>query len=550
MNVTLSNKSPRRSSWSVSLGVLSIAILLAASYFLYRANPGLRHLHVENTRLELTPHKLAPRIYILGGLRPSAAYAVETDNGLVLIDSGLDNNATQLKSELSQLGLNWLELRAILITHVHGDHSGGAQYLREMTGAKIYAGENDANALRTGEPRVAFFSTFYMPKSITHPTTVDVELHGGELIDFGNVHFKVLATPGHTHGSICYLMEQRGGPQALFAGDVITKLSGSELSRNGADTPLGTYSAYLGPRYRGSASDYLNSLRQLRNMPVPDLVLPGHPAGDEPPQNATLSQDRWQRILDNGIREMEDVVARYNTDGSDFLDDVPKQLLPDLFYLGEFGGHARYCFFASSKLILVDATGGKGLLEFVRKRLNQLGLGSTKIAAILLASDEVRDEGGLREIVTKWKPQIVAPNTAIETLKKFCPNGTIFRSATDLPALSWFKGAPIPLQGLAYRECAYLLECSGKRVLFTGRIPKKLTPQTLAGFASEVARSPADSQEYLESLERIRGLRPDLWLPGTPTDDQNANLYSNEWDRLINENEKTVRFILSKTRLN
>src|SRR5262245_27992594 len=150
---------------------------------------------------------VVPGVHLLGALSPSAAYAVATSRGLVLVDSGLKPDARLLKEQMERLGLNWRELRAILLTHAHGDHCGGAEQLRAVTGAKVYAGRGDAAVLRAGEPREAFFSTFYMPEDTPHPTAVDVELDGGEQLDFGDTRFQVLATPGHTPGSTCYLLE-------------------------------------------------------------------------------------------------------------------------------------------------------------------------------------------------------------------------------------------------------------------------------------------------------------------------------------------------------
>ena len=75
------------------------------------------------------------------------------------------------------------------------------------TGARVFAGLGDAAVLRAGGPREAVFSTFYRPNDQPHPTTVDVELKGGESIAFGDVTFHALAMPGHTPGSICYLMD-------------------------------------------------------------------------------------------------------------------------------------------------------------------------------------------------------------------------------------------------------------------------------------------------------------------------------------------------------
>ena len=167
---------------------------------------------------------VAPGIFLLGGLSPGAAYAVETSRGLILVDSGLNEDASILKSQLASLGLDWTQVRAVLLTHAHGDHCGGAEHLRTATGAKVYAGQGDAAVLKAGRPREAFFSNFYMPNEIPHATTVDVELKGDETLDFGDTRLLVLATPGHTPGSTCYLME-RAGIRALFAGDVISRFA-------------------------------------------------------------------------------------------------------------------------------------------------------------------------------------------------------------------------------------------------------------------------------------------------------------------------------------
>ncbi|MEK6260400.1 MAG: MBL fold metallo-hydrolase [Planctomycetota bacterium] len=249
---------------------------------------------------------VVPGIHLLGNLGPSAAYVVETSEGLVLIDSGLDSDAQVLKSEMAKLGLDWKRLHAIFLTHVHGDHSGGAEQLRSETGAKVYAGQADATVLRSGESRDAFFGTFKMPDHSPHPTTVDIELEGHETIAFGNARLQALDTPGHTPGSTCYLIE-RAGLRVLFAGDVIVRLG---------DKPLGTYTTYMDPRYRGDAKSYLASLRKLRAITVPDLVLPGHPRASRTPQSPQLTPNQWNAMLDEGIREMEQLLARSETNGS------------------------------------------------------------------------------------------------------------------------------------------------------------------------------------------------------------------------------------------
>jgi glyoxylase-like metal-dependent hydrolase (beta-lactamase superfamily II) len=130
---------------------------------------------------------VVPGVHLLGGLSPSAAYVVETTAGLVLIDSGLDADAHPLNAEMETLELDWRKIVAIALTHAHGDHCGAAQTLREATGARIYAGVGDLPVLEAGEPREAFFNTFYVRDHAPHPTTMDVPLRGGERIELGKL---------------------------------------------------------------------------------------------------------------------------------------------------------------------------------------------------------------------------------------------------------------------------------------------------------------------------------------------------------------------------
>ena len=90
MNEKESFQAPRHGRKSNSLGLLFVALFLAAGHFVYRARVAPRRPRCgRKPRLELTAHTLVPQVHILGGLKPSAAYVVETSQGLVLIDSGL-----------------------------------------------------------------------------------------------------------------------------------------------------------------------------------------------------------------------------------------------------------------------------------------------------------------------------------------------------------------------------------------------------------------------------------------------------------------------------
>jgi hydroxyacylglutathione hydrolase len=516
----------RRRRWI--LGALTLAILSGVVLTAFRWNREEKANAPELLRSE--PVRLVPGIYLLGGLSPAAAYVVETSEGLVLIDSGL--HADLVKREMHALNLDWRRIRAILLTHVHGDHSGGARELRAATGAKIYAGRGDAAILRAGGPRTAYFSTFAMPDPTPAPTPVDVEVDGDTVFTIGAARFTALATPGHTPGSVCYLLE-RGGQRALFSGDIIWSLSDD-------GNPLGDYVAYLSPRYRGNAEAFLATLRRFRALPKPDLLLPGHPSKDPTPQSPSISQERWEKILDSGIADMERLAARYRRDGANFLDGSAKKLLSDLYYLGDFETVAVYGFFASSKFFLVNAPGKQGLSDFVVSRLNKLEVKPATPFAVLLTSGDEQDIGGLADLIERYNPQLLAPPSAWPLIKKHCSAALRLRTPEEMVREKWFEVTPLELTGCGVGSMVYRLSWKNKTVLFSGRIPVKINQTSANLLLRELKSEHGDAAAYRASLQRLRALQPDMWLPAVPVEGQNANLYGDEWRELLARNEKLL----------
>jgi glyoxylase-like metal-dependent hydrolase (beta-lactamase superfamily II) len=526
----------RRTLRSWVVGGLTILILLLALAGSYHWR-GVRQRDARAVELpaalEPYPMTVISGIHLLGGLAPAAAYVVETSEGLVLVDAGLDKQAESVRQQMASLGLDWRQIRAILLTHVHGDHTGGAAYLRAATGARTYAGRGDVTILKAGKPRDAFFSTFWVPPDVDPvPVTVDVPLDDQQIVTLGDVSFQVLASPGHTPGSVCYLV-QRQGRRILFSGDVIWALSPQVR-------PLGTYAAYLAPRYGGNALAYLTTLHRLRAMPVPDLVLPGHPRLNPVPMSPAISQERWEALLDAGIAEMERLQAHYAQDGAGFLDGVPKKLLLDLYYLGDLKDTAVYALVRSSGLFLVNAP-GPGLSDFLRDRLRQVGVGPQAPTGVLLTSGDAESTNGVVELVERYGCQVVASPEAWREIKSICPSGTAFLAADDLPEKGWFDVKVIPLGGRGVGGIGYLLPWRQKAVLFSGRIPMKPGPATARTLWIDLSQLPGGSLEYQAALRRLELIKPDLWLPSLPIDGQNANLYDKDWKDLLDGNAEMLR---------
>ncbi len=478
---------------------------------------------------------VVPGVHLIGGLGPAAAYVVETSDGLVLIDTGLESDAQRLKSEMGRLRLDWKRLRAIFLTHVHGDHCGGAERLRGETGARVHAGQEEVSILAAGKPRDAFFSTFKMPGHAPHPTTVDVPLRGGETLTFGEVQFQVLNTPGHTTGSTCFLMQRRGR-RILFSGDVIFRLG---------DKPLGTYSAYLAPRYRGDVNQYLGTLQKLNEIPVPDLVLPGHPNASRVPKSPQLTSLEWSEMLSRGIDEMQQLSARFAAEGANFLDDRPKPLLHDFYYLGDFQGSCVYVLRANTEFFAIDAPGGIGLGEFIQRKLGELGHPLAALSGVLLTAVGPRETAGLNDLIQQNpRIQIVAAEGGLELIQRISPAGTTLLSAEKLPQTGWFPVSMITLQSGGIWPVAYVIQWEGKTVLASGRIPLMIDQQSRAEIAELLPGSRREAFDFVSAVRKLVDLNPNLWLPAASINSQNANLYEGIWKGILDRNYRMATEVL------
>ena len=470
---------------------------------------------------------IVPGVHLLGRTFPNAAYVVETSEGLVLVDTCREADAGPILEQMDALGLDPARLRMILLTHAHGDHSMGAARLCELTGATLYAGRKAAGILREGVSDEAIYSIFHMRREL-HRTEVDVPLDGGEEIRLGEAVFRALAAPGHSAGGVCYLLELRG-MRILFPGDVIMS-----LSNEGPLTGTGVYSTALSPRFGGDAEAYESTLRMLLALPPPDLVLPGHPAADLEPQSPRMQAWWWKELIEDGITKIRRNRDRLRTDGTDFLDRTPRELLPGLYSLGQFGGTACYALRgAKGELILVNAPGDAECAGRLREALRAAGAGSRLPAVVLLTSSWKHATGGLRALLEESPCVVYAPAGGLEEVRTRCPAGVDLRPAESLPGVSGIEVSVLPVRGAASPSFSYLFGRYGKSGLATGEIPDRVTvePEDVEGRWS--GRRPLDPAAVLATMAPLEKLAPDLWLPLQPLMDQNANLYDSDWRRVI-----------------
>ena len=161
-------------------------------------------------------------------------------------------------------------VEAILVSHTHCDHSPGARYLRDATGAPVMAAGPHVSArpLQVGE-------TNRLDASADHDFKPDEVLADGAEIAIGDVILEAVATPGHTANHLAFALPEAG---ILFSGDHVMAWSTTIVAP--PDGAMGDYMASLErllarderlylPAHGGPVSDparYVRGLRTHRKM--------------------------------------------------------------------------------------------------------------------------------------------------------------------------------------------------------------------------------------------------------------------------------------------
>ncbi len=412
----------------------------------------------------------------------------------------------------------------------------GANKLRAVSGATVCAGRDDCQTLRNAD-QDALFSLFPRHAYSGDAIQVDRELDDGDLIELGSVTMEVIGAPGHTPGSVCYLLK-KDDQRILFSGDVIASLTYGPA----------TYPVHISPRYRGDATSYLQTMNRLLEMEPPDLLLTGHPRQQRQIYSARLSPEQWTRMLKSAQTELQQVVSRHQEDGADFLDDDPKEIESGLWYLGMLADTAVYCLDSEHQLIVVNAPGGDQFAGFLRDQLHLLGLEAKEPTLVLLTSTDATSWSGLTSLPSN--PQVVASTSMHQSLSDSGVQNVV--SPDKLADFVAPRIDPVPLG----ESLAYSFSIAGKHVLVTPKVPRNLslvwrnrvTGNVLSGpippqstqLRQELSASPDAAQAYRTALEKLSEFSPHIWLPAMPLSGQNANIYDDHWRYTIDYNLSQV----------
>lgn len=239
----------------------------------------IKHLHPGITRIRLPMFGKKPG--------PVNVYLFSGRDNITLIDTGLCITVQRLKKEMERLGLTFPDITRIVLTHGHMDHQGGVRTIaRHCNGRlQVCAHRDEIEAIQTGSDaplnvyhrflkvtgtprplRLAMLLMFFWNRRLTRTCRVNHPLVNGDRIKLGDYEAVVVATPGHTRGSISLFLP---GEKVLFSGDhILGHITPNALPMLEKSAPLPV---------RRSQEEYYNSLEAIAKIDPP-IIYPGHGA--------------------------------------------------------------------------------------------------------------------------------------------------------------------------------------------------------------------------------------------------------------------------------
>lgn len=170
------------------------------------------------------PYKVFDNLYWLGS-RTFSSWALTTSAGIIIIDTNFAyTTQAEIIDGLTTLGLNPNDIEYVIISHAHGDHDQGAAELQRRFGAKVVMGEPD------------WVSTLARPATAAGGVpTKDVSVGpNGYKLTLGDVTVDIIATPGHTDGTLSYVFPVKNGGETVmvaYSGGTLTGAFGTNASR-------------------------------------------------------------------------------------------------------------------------------------------------------------------------------------------------------------------------------------------------------------------------------------------------------------------------------
>ena len=236
---------------------------------------------------KMTPFKVFGNTYFVGTYQASC-HLIDTGDGLIMIDPGYTNTAYLVIDSIYQLGFKPQDIKYIINTHWHGDHTEATAAFADLSGAKTLLGRDD---LEKAKP-------YFTP---------DVLVDDGDMLSLGNITIHFIHTPGHTKGTISVFYEDTDGDKTYRVGMF-----------GGAGLNTMVPSAF---DFDGCREAYFSSLERLKKEKV-DVFIGNHTWNNDTygkyeklvstGQNDFIDSEIWFRFLDDYKCRLEAIICKEN----------------------------------------------------------------------------------------------------------------------------------------------------------------------------------------------------------------------------------------------
>lgn len=204
------------------------------------------------------PFQLVGNIYYVGtgGI---AVYVIKTSQGLILMDTAMSQSTGMIKDNIAKLGFKVADIKIVLNSHAHLDHTGGFAEIKKETGAQLIAGERDKPLLEGG-----YYPGDEKNEALAFPPVkVDRTVKEGDKVTLGDTTLTPHATPGHSPGCTSWEMTVKDGDQSR---EVLFFCSGTVALNKLVGQPT----------YPGIVDDYRATFAKVKAMKI-DVLLGPHP---------------------------------------------------------------------------------------------------------------------------------------------------------------------------------------------------------------------------------------------------------------------------------
>lgn len=233
---------------------------------------------------KIEPFKIIGNVYFAGTYQASC-HIIDTGEGLILIDPGYENAFYLVIDSIYKLGFRPTDIKYIINTHWHWDHTEATAALANLSGAKTLLGrEDEENAKR-----------YFIP---------DILLKDGDTLSLGNTTISFMETPGHTKGTISFFFDTTEGDATYRVG----MFGGAGANTLRKDTF----------EFDGCREAYYASLERLQKEKV-DVFIGNHVWNNdtftkgkllmETGENQFLDGSLWNKFLTHCKKRLDNVIA-------------------------------------------------------------------------------------------------------------------------------------------------------------------------------------------------------------------------------------------------